>query len=191
METYDPIKAMKPITRFDCRHEQFLSVYDDRIVFSRREAISGEKLGDDLVMPLPAAERRPFDHKLREAKAMAPEFPAAAALKVSRGQGRLRGGKGAKNVKADVWRIVIPQANALRNTPAASYDIEAIGENGEREEFAVINEGFRFSPDSARARRDSLAIIACSRIKSGRFTLKVRAVSCWGLRSAPLEFKVV
>ena len=190
METFDPIKAMAPLSRFDCRHEQFLSVYDDRVVFSRREAISGEQLGDDLVMPLPAAERKPFDHKLREAKAMAPEFPAAASLEVTRAEGKLRGAKGAKKTMAEVWKIVIPQANALKNTVAASYEIEVLGDGGEREEFSVINDGFRFPPQSARARKDAIAIIACSRIKPERFTLKVRAVSCWGLKSAPLEFKV-
>ena len=188
-KTYDAVKAMNLPARFECKQEQLLRVFDDRVVFSRRESIGGEALGPDLVMPLPAAERRPFDHKLREAKAMAPEFPAGAALSVKRTKGKLRGTEANRNQKADVWEISIPCANAVRNARAAKYDIVATLPDGTKESFAIINPGFRFPAGSKRGNEGTVCRIACSRIAAEHFSVQVRAVSCWGRVSAPLEGK--
>ena len=186
----DAMKAMGIANRFNCRQEQFLRVYSDRVLISRREAISGESYGPDLVMPLPAAERRPFDFKMREAKAMAPEFPAGAALTVKRVKGHVRGTPGAKNRKVPVWEITIPRADAVRNARAAAYTLDITTADGSALALGVIDEGFRFPAESARGKACAVCRVACERIPKGGFTVAVRAVSCWGRSSSPIEAKV-
>ena len=180
----DAIKAMPEIDRFECKQEQIVRVYPDCMTFSRREAISGESYGPDLVMPLPAAEKRPFDHKLRFAKAMAPEFPNGAKLEIGKKDGKLRGKK-----KVKVWEIVIPPANALRNTRPAMYEIEIAAEGGFSLTRAVCNPGARFPETDARANRPVNFRIDASRIPAESFTVRVTAISYWNRRSAPLEGK--
>ena len=178
----DGVKAMAVSDRYECRQEQLVRVYSDRMVFSRREAISGGALGPDLVMPLPAAENKPFDFRMREAKAMAPEFPKSAALEIRLLEGKLRNG----DRKAPVFEIAIPQADALRNVRAAVYDVEITAADGSKLSLAVANAAYRHSPDMPKGKAKAVCSVACERIPKGRFTVSVRAVSCWDRRSAPL-----
>ena len=178
----DGVKAMAVSDRYECRQEQLVRVYSDCMVFSRREAISGGALGPDLVMPLPAAENKPFDFRMREAKAMAPEFPKSAALEIRLLEGKLRNG----DRKAPVFEIAIPQADALRNVRAAVYDVEITAADGSKLSLAVANVAYRHSPDMPKGKAKAVCSVACERIPKGRFTVSVRAVSCWDRRSAPL-----
>ena len=183
-------KAMKEPNRFDCRQEQLVRVYDDHIRFTRKEAISAITYGPDLVMPLPAAERRPFDFKMREAKAMAPEFPAGAKLVVRRAKGHVRGTAGAKNRKVSVWEIEIPRPDAVRNVLAGAYEVQFAGDDGSKLEVSILNESQRFPVGSDKGKAAAVCRVDCARIAAKHFTVSVRAVSCWGKRSAPLEAKV-
>lgn len=190
MPEVDAAKAMRIVERFNCRQEQLVRVYGDSVRFSRREAISGESYGPDLVMPLPAAEHRPFDFKMREAKAMAPEFPAGAVLEAKRKKGNLRGTKADRNRKVQVWEFSAPAASAVRNSLAVAYEFEVTGDDGKKLLLAVSNEALRFPADSPKGKTGAVCRVDCSRIAAKHFTVSVRAVSCWGRRSAPLEAKV-
>jgi hypothetical protein len=152
------------------------------MIFSKREAISGGALGPDLVMPLSAAEKKPFDFKVREAKAMAPEFSKSASLEIKLSEGRVRKGKR----KVPVFEIVIPQADALRNVRAAIYDVEITSADGSKLALAVYNNAYRHSPDTLKGCAKTVCCVACERIPKGPFTVFVRAVSCWNRRSTPL-----
>jgi hypothetical protein len=186
----DAQKAMAMTGRFGCRQEQVVRVFGDHVRFSRTESITGQSYGDDLVMPLPAAEKKPFDYKMREAKAMAPEFPAGATLKVSRVKGHLRGTKAKRKEKVDVWEVVIPRPDAVRNVRPATYDLSFVTPDGQKLAVSVLDEGHRFPAESAKGKACAVCRVACSRVPSDHFTVQVRAASCWGRRSAPLELKV-
>ena len=186
----DAGKAMRIPERFNCRQEQLVRVYGDCVRFSRREAVSGESYGPDLVMPLPAAERRPFDFKMREAKAMAPEFPSGAVLSVKRKKGNVRGTKAERNRKVHVWEFSAPAASAVRNSLAVAYEFTVAGDDGKKLEFAVLNEALRFPAGGAKSETGAVCRVDCSRIKEKHFTVSLRAVSCWGRRSAPLEAEI-
>lgn len=178
----DGVKAMDALNRLECRQEQLVRVYSDHMTFSKREAISGGSLGPDLVMPLPAAESKPFDFKVREAKAMAPEFSKGAALEIKLSEGMVRKGRR----KVPVFEIVIPQADALRNVRAALYDVEITATDGSKLALAVFNNAYRHSPDTPKGKTRTVCSVACERIPKGPFTVSVRAVSCWNRRSTPL-----
>jgi hypothetical protein len=141
-------------------------------------------------MPLPAAERRPFDFKMREAKAMAPGFPAGAKLVVRRAKGHVRGTAADRNRKVSVWEIEIPRPDAVRNVLAGAYEVQFAGDDGSKLEVSILNESQRFPANSDKGKAAAVCRVDCARIAAKHFTVSVRAVSCWGKRSAPLEAKV-
>ena len=182
------VKAMGVTNLMNCRQGQLVRVYADRVVFSRREFVTGAPLGDDLVMPLPAAEKRPFAFPPRAAKAVAPEFPKGATLAVRRTKWNLRD-KRRKN--ADVWELTIPAATAVRSARAGLYEVTAVGADGKEQLFAMAFEGYRFPLSDPRASAPAVFRVACSRLPADVRTFSVRAVSCWGRKSAPLTAKLL
>lgn len=182
------IKAMGVTDLMNCRQGQLVRVYADRVVFSRREFVTGAPIGDDLVMPLPSAEKKPFAFGPRAAKAVAPEFPKGSALAVRRTKGKLRD-KGRKG--ADIWELTIPAANAVRSARAGVYEVTATGQDGKARVFAMAFAGYRFPLSDPRASAPSTFRVACSRLPAEGLTFSVRAISCWGKKSAPLTAKPV
>ena len=179
------VKMMEVPNRMNCRQGQLVRVYADHVVFSRREFVSGVQLGDDLVMPLPAAESRPFEFASRASKAKAPAFEAGAVLKVVRTKAVPRGGK--KGDAADAWELTIPQANAEKTARAAVYEILAKGEDGTEKKFSMVNPGFRFPVGNALASGTTVFRVPCGRVPGEKPTFEVRAISCWGRRSEPIS----
>ncbi|MBR1921173.1 MAG: metallophosphoesterase, partial [Kiritimatiellae bacterium] len=74
----NPRKIMRRMSTGDGHQGMVARVYDDRIVFERRDFESGERLGDDWVVPLPVAEPPPFAFEPRAGRSVAPQFPAGA-----------------------------------------------------------------------------------------------------------------
>jgi hypothetical protein len=186
----DAVKAMPVPSRFDCRQAQLVRVYDDHLRISRTEAVSGMSYGPDLVVPLPSSGLRPFDFKMREAKTMAPEFPAGAKLSVKLKKGNVRGTAADRNRKVSVWEIAIPRPDAVRNATVGAFDVEITGVDGFKLELSILNEAFRFPADNPKHRQQAICRVDCSRVPAKKFSVSVRAVSCWGRRSAPLTAEV-
>ena len=181
----DPVKAMKLVSRMDCRQGQFVSVFQDRVVFARREFVTGAPLADDLVMPLPASESRPFEFKGRAANAKPPAFPSGTALSVRRTKGKVRGVKG-KSRDADVWELSFPPAEAEKSARAGIYEVSVTGPGGFSKSFAFLAVGARFPKSDRRATETQKYFIACERVPTKELNFSVQAISCWGRRSAAL-----
>ena len=182
----DALKAMKIPDRFNCRQGQFMRVYADRVVLSRREFITGAPLCDDMVMPLPAAENRPFAFEPRREKAVAPEFPAGAELKVELAKGAMRSKR-----KVDVWKLTVPAAVAVKSARAGVLEVVVTEEGGAEQTFGFTVDSARFPVSDPRFGKPSVCKIACERFKARTgLTFSVRAVSSWGKKSAPLTAKV-
>ncbi len=184
---YDARKTMKLPDRMNCRQGQMVRVYGDRIVFSRREFLTGISLGNDLVMPLPAAESKPFEFASRAAKALAPEFPAGAKLSVMRSAAITRGAKKSQRRKVDVWKLSIPAASAVRSARAVRYEITASTPGKPDQKFVLVPEGLRFGLEDPRATARSPMTIACDRLPGENLTFTVHAVSCWDKVSRPIS----
>ena len=95
--------------------------------------------------------------------------------------------KGGKKKTADIWELTIPAATAVRSARAGVYDVTAIGADGKSKVFAMAVEGYRFPLTDPRATAPSQFRLACSRLSAGGGTFEVRAISCWGKKSAPLR----
>ena len=182
----DGLKAMPVAIRTDCRQGQFVRVYADRVVFSRREFVTGAALCDDLVMPLPAAESRPFEFAGRAAKAVAPEFADGAKLEIRRVKGPLRRRKSKKDVE-DLWEIAIPPPMALKSVRTVAYEIVATAKDGASKVFGMVDANFRFPATDSRVSEPSVFRVACKRLPKEGIEFSVRAVSCWGRKSKPLK----
>ena len=182
----DALKTMPPLDRGSCRQGQLVRVYADRVVFSRMEFLTDASLGDDIVLPLPAAKHRPFEFAARQAKALAPAFAKGAALALSAKKARNRGAKKGEP-KKDVLEIVIPPAEAVASARTWEYEITVAGASGEPAVFGVIARGFRFGPTDRRVKESTPCRLAFDRLPPKPLSVSVRAVSCWGRTSEPLK----
>ena len=95
-------------SQYEQRQGMLVKVYEDRVVIVRRDFLHDESLGDDWIIPLPAADAKPFAYDVRKAKGSAPEFAADAKLAVTREE------KG--------WLVTIPCADAAA-TRAFRYEV--------------------------------------------------------------------
>jgi len=183
----DAVKALGNVGLMNCRQGQIVRVYGDRVVFSRREFVTGVPLGDDLVMPLPAAEKRPFEFSGRLAKAKPPAFAVGAKLAAKVVKGALRD---SRRGKVPVWEIEIPAATAELSARAAELEIVASGPDGFSKRFVMVNPSARFPASDPRASEPTAFRVACERLPAGEIKFSVVAASCWGKRSQPLETTV-
>ena len=189
---FDPYKVMPPIRTQDGRQGMLVSVYDDHVTFVRRDFMYGGSLGEDWVLPLPAAESKPFAFAAHAKKSAVPEFPAGAKVHVKKSQGKTRGLARGKNkipsVKKDVLDISFPPANAVRGVRALDYEIAAISNDGEKKVLRyVLPEGFNMPLSDKRCGKKVLCRIAADQFPpEGTYRLEVRARNSFGKASSPI-----
>ena len=113
-------KMMREIPSQDGRQGMLVSVYEDCVVFARRNFADGFEgsLGSDWVLPLPNAEAKPFAHLKRTRDEVAPQFVAGDAIRVARGKAKNRKGE-----KKDAFTLTFP--NAAAPNRAFSYAVDA------------------------------------------------------------------
>lgn len=186
----DFLKTMQIAEDLDCRQGLLVRVYSDRLVFTRREFMTDSSLGDDIVMPLPSAESRPFDFSRRRSSSGVPMFNSGSRLKVVRSKAMVRGGGKMKPKKTDAWVLSIPPANAARGVRVVAYEVEAIGKDGKRRKFAMSDCSARFSESDSRTSSIREFSVACERIGFPVSSFAVRGISCWGKCSDPIAVSV-
>ena len=188
------VKMMRSIATWDCRQGMLWSVYDDCMVVRRREFISDLDLGDDWVLPLPAAESRPFAFAERAKKFSAPEFAADAKMEVARVKAKNRGGsKGEEkiaSVEKDAYRVTIPAPVVNLNARSYEFEVTAEAKGGAKVTKYVMAEGFNHAPTHARVRKASSCVFAADELGAGPVRFTVTPISCFGRRGAPLSVEV-
>ena len=189
---HDAVKLMGRFSSGDCRQGMLWSVYDDCIVVKRREFVSDLDLGDDWVMPLPAAESRPFAFAERAKRFAAPEFPAGAAAKVEVVQAKNRGGMsgdGKEKIEAVAkksFRVTVPAVPADRS--ARLYNLEFVCEakNGQKVSKLTMAEGFNHAPGHAKTKCSNFCVFAADALPQGRIRFMVTPRNCFGKEGRPL-----
>ena len=145
-----PEEAGKRIMRragvWDGHHGLIARVYDDRIVFERRDFEDMWPLGDDWILPLGGG-------RMRRSTQPAPEFPVGAELEVRKTRGKNRGVGNVPAEEQDVLEVVIPPANRTGCGRVFDYAVEFSDVNGGRDSRAVFAAFFHRSlsggkPDS-------------------------------------------
>ena len=187
MRELNELKAMEPAVR-DARQGQIVSVFADRMVFSRREFSAGLQLGEDVVMPLPVAEHHVFEPLRRRKTSPVPQFREGAKCIITKEMGTLRKTDESKrHVKAEVWRLEIPPADADRNAMVVAYEAVAKNVKGEDARFAVTAyNNFCYAPGDKRRNCKAILKIAASRLAEVP-EFRVYAVNAWGAKSVPIQ----
>ena len=192
---FDPYKIMHGYgSTMDGRQGMLVRVYDSHVSFTRREFVYDQLLGEDWVLPLPAAESKPFAFAEHAKRSIAPEFPAGAELVVSRARGKNRGAAAKGNTPAvpaedkDVFVLDFPAATAAKNGRAFDYEIVAVPKDGGKKvKKYLIADGYNMSPENPRARRPQTCRIAADQLPQGvEFRFAVRPVNSLGKPGRPL-----
>ncbi len=178
----------------DGRQGMLVRVFDSHISFSRREFVYDLSLGDDWVLPLPAAEPRPFAFAEHAKRSIAPAFPADAELKVSKGRAKTRGaakkGKNAAvpSVEKEVFVLDFPAANAAKGGRVFEYEIAAEPRGGgEKVVRYMLAQGFNMSLDHERTRRPLTFRVAADQMPQGvEFRFTVQPLNSLGKAGQPL-----
>lgn len=139
----------------DVRQGMLWSIYDDCAVVKRRDFVGNLDLGDDWVLPLPAAESRPFAFVEHAKKIAAPEFVEGQEPTVEKVLVRSRGGTTRKQnvpaIEREAWKVTAPACVAERNARVMDIEFVAEGADGVRIRKLVAAEGYSHSEKDEKA----------------------------------------
>ena len=185
-----PFKLMESYNGYNCHLGMVFRVYKDRIVVSRRDIKNGLALGPDWVMPLPAAEPKPFSFVERAKHSVAPEFAAGAVARVVQTKAKTRGGKLRDGTKVpveekDVYKVSFPPANAVRG--GRVFDYEVVATCGEvRKSKYVLAAGYNQSAEHPKAREETACVFAVADFPSEEIEFSIVPRESYGRRGRPL-----
>ena len=189
----DAAKMMGKFPAGDCRQGMLWSVYDDCIVVKRREFLSDLDVGDDWVMPLPAAEARPFAFAEHAKKFRAPEFPAGAKAVVKRGKFKTRGGKSRDGkesiarIEKDSFTVTVPPVVAAKDARLFKVEFAAETTDGVKKTKLVAPLGFNHSLAHPNVKVSPHCRFALDELGAGDVTFTATPIGCFGARGKPIS----
>ncbi|MBQ3747077.1 MAG: hypothetical protein II863_06680, partial [Kiritimatiellae bacterium] len=158
-----------------------MSVYDDRIVFEKRDFTHDCELDSPWVVPLPAAKSRPYAFDAHAASMAVPAFPYGAKVAARTVVGANR--KGAMSVQ-----MVLDFPSAVRDgVRAYDYEVRVEPEGGEdtvacRVVSPTYNCGF------SHECREVRAVFSVRKLPHGvPYRLAVYPRNCFGRAGAPIR----
>ena len=188
-------KLMPPLARDCCRQGMIWRVYDDCIVAQRREFVGADalELGPDWVVPLPAAESRPFAFAAHAKKVSAPAFAADAEITLSAIRAKNRGGKNPKDPadelraeEKDAYSLTIPPAVGKDGARALYYEVSASA-GGKTRTKRVLAHGYNHAVELKSAHGNTRCIFARSELPEGEVEFRAVPVNSLGRRGNPLR----
>ena len=167
---------------YNVRHGMVASVYDDCIVFERRDFLSDKPLGDDWVVPIPAKADGDFSYRKRKVAQPAPQFAAGAGVKVVGGAAKNRAGKEFPSIT-----VTFPPANAGKGR-VYYYEVSAMdAEGSEIVTKRVLSEGWCDPIGGPRYVKDGRCVFAKDELPKGVRSFRVRPVGFFGARGRTIE----
>ena len=165
----------------ESRHGLLVSVYDDCIVYSRRDFRNDLPIGDDWVQPLAAAEPKPFAFTTRAEKSSAPQFPNGAKLSLSRVKAKTRGGE-----EKDAVEVTIPPADAKGGGRTLYFDVVAGKKGGDKRRKRVLATGWNVAAGAPLAAKPTPCRFALDELPAPDAAFAVVPVNCFGKRGRAL-----
>lgn len=186
--TYDPDKTTGEYVPTDSKQGMVVSVYDDRMVFERRDFTSDCPVGDDWIVPLPVAESaKPYGFKVRMEKAKPPRFASGAKLSLRLVKAKTRGGKERPAVEKDAVEIVIPSIAQTSDCRCLEYAVKAFGRDGASAEFFVLAEGYDSPPTHPRVAKPTVFTVSLDRLPPETERYEVTPLDAWWNRGPALS----
>ena len=187
----DPGKMM-PLMWADWtgRQGMLMDVFDDRIVFKRRDFLHDLSLGDDWVVPFGRDAPKTYSFASREAASVAPQFPDGAKLSVRRTRAKTRGvdGRPESRIEKEALEVTVPQANAVAAARPFEYELFAAAADGSRTPLTtLLDAGYAHSPKNKDRQIPLKCPVALERLpKSGRFRFEAVPVGNWGKKGSSI-----
>ena len=165
----------------DGRQGMLVSYFDDRLEIERREFVSGQSLGDDWVVPLPAANEA-YSYAKRAAQRVTPEFAAGAKVEV-----KVTPKKDEKDFTH--VKLAFPSAETRGGSRVFEYEVTAV--LLEDDVDLVQAQRRMMSPDyyqpvSKLAKAVSFTFAAEDLPVKGHYRFEVRPVECFGKKGAAI-----
>lgn len=160
----------------DGRQGMLVSFFGDHLAIERREFVYGASLGPDWIVPLPAAESKPFSYAERSKKRTAPEFASDASVAVS-----IMKPKNAKDFTH--VELAFPAASTVDNCRVYEYEVTAILCEDDVE--LVQSQRRMMSPDYYRPATKLVKMVAFTFAAEdlpmkGTYRFEVRPLECFG-----------
>ena len=163
------------------REGMFVSIFDDHLAIARREFVYGESLGDDWVVPLPAANGT-YSYAKRAARRVTPEFAADAKVTVT---------VTPKADEKDFTHVTLkfPAAEIRGGSRVFEYEVTAVLVEDDVE--LVQAQRRMMSPDFhlpvSKLVKDVEFTFAAEDLPiEGRYRFEVRPVECFGRKGAAI-----
>ena len=182
----DAMKMMPAFHPWGCRQGMLWSVYDDCIVMKRREFQVDLDVGDDWVLPLPAAEPKPFAFAARAKRIAAPEFPEGARITVEPVTAKNRGGRsrdGKERVEAveqPAYGVVFPAVRPVNGARVMDFEVTAENRKGKTLVKHVLCEGFHQPIGHEAVGRPGRCVFSAAELPDGEFRVRVTPRNCFG-----------
>ena len=181
---YDAGKVMESKLKVaEIRVGQIVNVYEDRIVFEKREFMSGLQLCEDWVVERPA---RPLSFSVRAKAAKPAQFPAGATLAVSRTEAKTRGAKGFVDPKT-VPAVKFDFPAAIAGGRVAEYEIAAENAGGTLYTTRICAKGGLYPEKHRKFAAPVTAMVPASVLPEGAVLFRVTPLDSFGNRGVPLE----
>ena len=183
-----PRPMTMPILNFTASKQGMtMDVFDDRIVFRRREFNTGLSLGPDWTVPLPSPGDRPYAFAPRREAAARhpPQFPAGAVVKVEERRLRDR-----SKTEKDMVRVSFPSIPS-RGGAMRAFDFSVSAETRIGDCTRVLVEKRVYSPGMLRPEEldvdDAFCTFAKEELALGRdVRFSVVPLDCWGNRGGAI-----
>lgn len=160
----DPPFEMDRFNIFTVNQGLVMEVYDDAIVFERREFHHGHRLGPDWVVPVGAHAAKPYTVEARLKTSKPPCFASDAkvTVKSGRGYGRNAAGTGlAKEKHAQVF-VSFPTVRMANGSPVRAWDYAVRAELVSGDVVRTLCERLVFSEGAFYAEEDELKPVVCA-----------------------------
>ena len=156
---------------WDCRMGLLMSVYDDCLVVRRREFLSDLDAGDELVLPLPAAEPRPFAFAEHARRLASPEFAAGTKVEVRR--------------ERQAVVVSVPPPEAVESARFGTVEFAVAGAKDVKAKYVQCPQTFY-----PRGHRKAAMTLVCTfetgELPPKEFQFKVTPINGFGRRGKPL-----
>lgn len=177
---------MRQVGTGDGRQGMLVSYFDDHLAIERREFVYGQSLGEDWVVPLPAANET-YSYAKRAAQRVTPEFAADAKVAVE---------VTPKKDEKDFTHVELtfPAAEIRSGCRVYEYEVTAILDEDDVD--LVQAQRRMMSPDyylpvSKLVKEVSFTFAAEDLPVKGHYRFEVRPVECFGKKGAPIVSSVV
>lgn len=186
-----PEKEMPPLDFQSCHQGMVMEVFDDRIVFKKRDFEHGCPLCPDWVVPLGAGVEQPYRWEVSSARSKAPQFSAEAQVTCRFiADGQDRGGNRHPQVE-----VSFPPVNGTTGWRAFDFEVEA------RYRIDDVERSLRvervYSPNALQPAEYDCEPVHCRFTASvfpggragcwGEVRFVVTPMNEWGLRGRPIS----